>query len=66
MVLWITGLGKIECNTVTSELENASGSGNKRNAYRKYTSQERNEISYYAAEYGNSAAINNFKANDCK
>ena len=58
-----TGLGNIEYNTVTSEIEKASGSDSKRNAYREYTSQGRYEIGKYAVEHGNSAAINHFKSN---
>ena len=60
------GLGNIEYNTVTCEIEKASGSGNKRNTYRKYTSQERCEIGKYAAEHCNSAAINHFKSKHLK
>ena len=61
-----TGLGNIEHNTVTIEIEKASGSDNKRNAYREYTSQGRYEIGKYAVEHGNSAAINHFKSNNLR
>ena len=60
-----TGLGNIEYNTVTSEIEKASGSDNKRNA-REYASQGRYEIGKYAVEHGNSAAINHFKSNSLR
>ena len=53
----------IEYNTVTSEIEKASESGNKWNAYRKHTSQEHYEIRKYAAENGNSSAVSHFKSN---
>ena len=53
-----TRLGNIEYNTVTSEIEKASGSGNQRNAYKKYTSQERYEIDKYAPEHGSSESAN--------
>ena len=59
-----TGLGNIEYNTVTSEIEKASGSDNIRNAYREYTSQGRYEVGECAVERGNSAAINHFKSNN--
>ena len=52
-----TWLGKIEY-TVTSEIEKALGSGNKRNAYKRYTSQEHYKIGKYAAEHGNSESAN--------
>lgn len=44
----------------------ALGSGNKQNAYKKCTCQERYEIGKYATEYGSSAAINHSKSKNLK
>ena len=52
-----TWLGKIEY-TVTSEIEKAFGSGNKRNAYKRNAFQEHYKIGNYAAEHGNSESAN--------
>lgn len=57
-----TGLGNIEFNTVTCEIEKASRLGNNQNAYRKCSSTERYKLGKYAAEHGNSAAVNHFKS----
>ena len=61
-----TRLGDTEHNKVTSKIEKASESGNKRNAYRKYTSQECYEIGNYAAERDNSTVIKHFKSKNLK
>ena len=60
-----TWLGKIEY-TVTSEIEKAFGSGNKENAYKNCTCQERYEIGKYATEYGSTATINHSKSKNLK
>ena len=56
------GVGNHKYNKFTSEIEKASGSTNKRIAYRKYTSQEHQQTGNYASDHGNSTVINRFKS----